>query len=58
MEKVITIMHDTRVYEELKRQRKFNRRMTLFAAVATLYILAQEYRQRKQVPTQENTGEE
>lgn len=58
MEKVVTIMHDSQVYAALRCQKKFNRRMALFAAVVTLYILGQEYQRRKQIPTQEVTGEE
>lgn len=38
MEKVVTIVHDTRVYDMLQKQVKTNRKFAAFALVATGYI--------------------
>lgn len=58
MEKVITIMHDTRVYEAMRRQAKFNRRMTLFAMAVTFYIFTEKYILYKEHQKTENPREE
>lgn len=52
MEKVIAIMHDTRVYEALRRQAKINRRVSLFALLVTASMVFQQYtimEQKKQI---------
>lgn len=48
MERMVTIVHDNRVYEELRRQVKFNRRVTLFALVMTAYMIGMKLLYNKQ----------
>lgn len=48
MERMVTIVHDNRVYEELRRQVRFNRRVTLFALVTAAYMVGMKLLYDKQ----------